>query len=312
MAVIRVENLARRFGQRLAVAGVSFEVEEGEIFGFLGPNGAGKTTTQRMLTGVLEPTSGHAFVLDHDMARDPIGAKEHVGVVPEVSNPYVELTAWQNAMLMAELYGLSRRRRQERGEELFEFFELTQRRHDKVKTFSKGMRQRLMLIMALMHEPQALFLDEPTAGLDVASRRLIHTRVRQLAAEGAAVFYTTHNIEEANALCNRVAIIRQGKLVAVDTPENLKAAFAGSQSVQVAFAGPVAAEEVFALPGVERGEVEGDKLRLYTQNPGAVIEQVVGFAAEHGLKILSLNTLGPSLEEVFVRLTEGASEVEAQ
>ncbi len=308
-SVIRVEDLTCYYGRRLAVDHICFEVNEGELFGFLGPNGAGKTTTQRMLTGVLAPSEGSAYVLEHDMARDPLGAKEHIGVVPEVANPYVELSGWHNMMLAGELYGLNKRTRSEHAEKLLRDFELWDRRLDRTKAYSKGMRQRLMLAMALLHEPQVLFLDEPTAGLDVASRRLIHEMVRGLAQQGVAVFYTTHNIEEANVLCDRVAIICEGRIAAIDSPEALKAPFASTQSVQVAFDAPVEPDAVADLQDVSHVEKQGDKLRLYTSSPGAVATQLVSFAPTKSLKIVSLNTLGPSLEEVFVSLT-GAEAVD--
>ncbi len=301
--LIRAENLTRCYGPRLAVDHISFSVRAGEIFGFLGPNGAGKTTTQRMLVGVLPPTEGSVQVLDHDMVTDPLGAKEHIGVVPEVANPYLELSGWQNLMFAGELYGLDKRTRASRAEELLHGFELWERRADPARRYSKGMRQRLMLAMALIHRPNVLFLDEPTAGLDVSSQRLIHRMVQQLAKNEAAVFYTTHNIEEANVLCDRVAIISGGQLAAIDTPEALKATFASSQAVQVAFDRPVAPEELAGLPQVSRVEKQGDKLHLYTSSPGDTAGAVVDFARGNDLAIVSLNTQGPSLEEVFVRLT---------
>jgi ABC-2 type transport system ATP-binding protein len=237
------------------------------------------------------------------MAQDPVAAKERIGVVPEVANPYLDLSGWQNLMLMGELYGISRAGRQERARVLLESFDLWERRNDRAKAYSKGMRQRLMLAMALIHEPRVLFLDEPTAGLDVLSRRLIHSTVRQLAKDGVTTFYTTHNIEEANVLCDRVAIIYNGRLAAVDTPERLKAAFAESQSVQVAFADEVVPGDLEALPGVTHVEKTGDKLELYTGAPGEVCRHLLDFAQNHNTHIVSLNTIGPSLEEVFLRLT---------
>jgi len=311
-SVIRVHNLTRYYGQRLAVDHIGFAVQAGEIFGFLGPNGAGKTTTQRMLIGVLAPSEGSAYVLDHDMARDPLGAKEHVGVVPEVANPYIELSGWQNLMLAGELYDLDRRKRSERAEKLLKGFELWDRRGDRAKSYSKGMKQRLMLAMALLHQPQVLFLDEPTAGLDVASRRIIHHTVEQLAEQGVAIFYTTHNVEEANMLCDRVAIIRDGRIAAIDSPEALKAAFAGSQSLQVGFDRPADPAAIRDLPGVSRVEKEGDKLRLYSASPGALAAEVVEFAKRQSLNIQTINTLGPSLEEVFISLTEGRRSAERE
>ncbi len=304
-ATIGVEDLTMRYGNHLAVDHISFDVFAGEIFGFLGPNGAGKTSTQRMLTGVLPPTDGTARVLDHDMARAPVPAKEHIGVVPEVANPYMEMSGWQNMLLAGELYGLPSRRLRERTELLLTEFQLWDRMHDPAKRYSKGMRQRLILAMALIHEPDVLFLDEPTAGLDVESRRLIHDKVTELPKRGVAVFYTTHNIEEANVLCNRVAIICRGRLVALDTPEALKATFGGSQSVVVAFNRHVEAQDLARLDRVTHVAQEGDKLRIYTPSPGAVVMQVVDFARRANMEITSLNTLGPSLEEVFVSLSSG-------
>ena len=304
-AAIRVENLTMYYGDHLAVDHIDFDVQSGEVFGFLGPNGAGKTTTQRMLTGVLPPTEGSAWVLDHDMAEDPVAAKEHVGVVPEVANPYMEMSGWENMMFAGELYGLDGRRSRRRTEELLHDFELWGRRTDAAKRYSKGMRQRLMLAMALLHEPQVLFLDEPTAGLDVSSQRAIRHKVRELASQRVAIFYTTHNIEEANMLCDRVAIIREGRIVALDSPERLKSAFTGSQSVEVSFSDAVEPDQLGDIPRVTHVEKQGDKLRLYAASPGSVAMYVVQFARERNLEIHSLNTLGPSLEEVFMAVSRG-------
>ncbi len=300
---IRVSRMSKKYDGHLAVDDLSFTVNPGEVFGFLGPNGAGKTTTQRILTGLLKPSHGRVWILDHDMVKDPRGAKEHIGTVPETANPYTELCAWRNLLLSGEFYGLGGRGLKSRVEELLKEFGLWQRHTEPVKNYSKGMKQRLVLAMALLHGPQILFLDEPTAGLDVESRRLIHEKVKALAREGTAVFYTTHHIDEANDLCVRVAIIRQGRIVAMDRPEALKAAFQGSQSVLTAFDSPGEAEKLRSLPSVHRIEKEGDKIRLYTSYPGRMVVEVVDFAKQNHLEILSLNTLAPSLEDVFVSFT---------
>jgi ABC-2 type transport system ATP-binding protein len=300
---IEVSVLTKRYGDLLAVDHISFHVEEGEIFGFLGPNGAGKTTTQRVLTGVLPPTAGTASIFGHDIQRQPMAAKSKMGVVPEVANPYADLTGWQNLMLAGEIYGMGRASRHERAEGLLREFGLWERRHQKSKAYSKGMKQRLLLAMALIHEPPLLFLDEPTSGLDVESARLIRERIRALASKGATVFLTTHNIEEANLLCERVGIICRGRLAAVDRPEALKAPFACSQSVLVAFDRPVAAADLSGMTQVSRAEKEGDKLRLYTCAPGAVVRDLADYSRKHNMEIVSLNIVGPSLEEVFVALT---------
>ncbi len=303
-AVIEVAGLTKRYNTHLAVDDVSFEVREGEVFGFLGPNGAGKTTTQRIVTGVLPPTEGRTMVLGRDMVTNPVAAKERIGVVPEVANPYLDMTGWRNMLFSGEIYGLPGAKIRSRAEELLRQFGLWERRDDIAKRYSKGMKQRLILAMSIIHEPRVLFLDEPTAGLDVESRRMIHGQVKEFAASGVTVFYTTHNIEEANVLCDRVGIIRAGRLVALDSPEALKSTLAESQSVLVAFDGPVNREQLDQLDEVTHSEKEGDKLRLFTPAPGKVVEQLVPFAQQRRLEILSLNTLGPSLEDVFVSLSK--------
>ncbi len=303
-AVIEVEGLTKRYNTHLAVDDVSFDVNEGEVFGFLGLNGAGKTTTQRIITGVLPPTKGRTMVLDRDMVTNPVAAKERIGVVPEVANPYLDMTGWRNMLFAGEIYGLPRAKIRSRAEMLLRQFDLWERRDDIAKRYSKGMKQRLILAMSIIHEPRVLFLDEPTEGLDVESRRMIHDQVKAFAASGVTVFYTTHNIEEANVLCDRVGIIGAGKLVALDSPEALKSTLAESQSVLVAFDRPVDREQLDELDQVTHSQKEGDKLRLFTPAPGKVVEQLVPFAQERRLEILSLNTLGPSLEEVFVSLSK--------
>lgn len=247
------------------------------------------------------------MVLGRDMVTNPIAAKERIGVVPEVANPYMDMTGWQNMTFAGELYGMPGARIRDRSEELLRQFELWGRRDDLTKRYSKGMKQRLILAMSLIHEPRMLFLDEPTAGLDVESRRMIHGQVKDFAAGGMTVFYTTHNIEEANVLCDRVGIIRDGRLVALDTPEALKSTVASSQSVEVAFDRAVDPAELEACDEVTHVEKQGDKLRLFTSSPGQVVEQLAGYARESELTILSVNTLGPSLEEVFVSLSSGQS-----
>ena len=309
---IEVSTLTKHYGEIHAVDGISFDVKKGELFGFLGPNGAGKTTTQRMLTGILKPDSGTINIMEFDLLRNPFDAKMLMGVVPEMSNVYIDLSAWDNLMLMGELYGVPKRKRKQKAMELLEIFGLQDRKDQKTKSFSKGMKQRLILAMALIHEPKLLFLDEPTSGLDVQSTRLIRNLVRELNQNGATVFLTTHNIEEANQMCDRVAIIDQGKIVAIDRPENLRNAIQSSQSVEVAFDKPMNdLEPLQAIENVSEVRKEGDKLRLYTDKPGDVVCQIVEYANTHELKVLALNTLGPSLEDVFVHLTDAKGEQNA-
>jgi len=311
-SAISVSTLTKRFGDIHAVDSIGFEVRKGELFGFLGPNGAGKTTTQRMLTGVLKPDNGMIHIMGFDLLRNPFDAKMLAGVVPEMSNVYIDLSAWDNLMLMGELYGVPKRKRKQKAVELLELFGLLDRKDQKTKGFSKGMKQRLILAMALIHEPELLFLDEPTSGLDVQSSRMIKDFVRELNQNGVTVFLTTHNIEEANQMCDRVAIINLGKIAAIDRPENLRNTIQSSQSVEVAFDRPVSdLESLQAMENVNEVRKEGDKLKLYSGEPGHVACQIPEYANTHGLRVLTLNTLGPSLEDVFVHLTSAKEEKNA-
>lgn len=300
--VIEVVGVTKRYEKLVAVDHVSFEVRTGEIFGFLGPNGAGKTTTVRMLTGVIKADEGQATVLGHKVGS--LEAKQVTGVVPEMANAYNDLSGWNNLMLMAELYDVSARTAQEKGNRLLQELGLLERKDGLVKGYSKGMKQRLILAMALISEPEILFLDEPTSGLDVQSARLIKSLIQSLNDEGKTVFLTTHDMDEANQLCNRVAIINQGRIVAIDAPEKLKMATSSLHSVEVSFDGTINIESLQSLPGVSTVKKIGDKFKLYTAQPGQLVTTLVTYSGSNGLKIVSLNTLTPSLEDAFVALVD--------
>lgn len=302
---IEAADLRKTFKEVAAVDGVSFSVRRGEVFGFLGPNGAGKTTTVRMLTGVIRPDGGSARVLGHDIVRAPVQAKQGFGVVPETANAYTDLTARQNLMLVAGLYGLDRSKAERRAEALLSALGLSGRQDDRVQGFSKGMKQRLILAMALLHEPDLLFLDEPTGGLDVQSTHLILSMLRDLNAAGTTIFLTTHNMDEANRLCDRVAIMRAGRIVAIDSPERLKMAIERLHTVEVSFDGQVEEGALAALPGIASADREGDRWVVATADVDAAVRALVGFAGEEGLRIVRLNTPAPTLDEAFLRLTEG-------
>ncbi len=299
---VEVSSLTKCFGELVAVDHVKFEVEKGEFFGFLGPNGAGKTTTIRILTGVIKPDEGNVQVLGYDVLENSIEAKQLMGVVPEMANAYLDLSAWNNLMLVGALYGVPKELRKERASKLLKEFKLYERRNCLVKGFSKGMKQKLLLCMALINEPEILFLDEPTSGLDVESRRLIIEVIQKLNKEGKTVFLTTHNIEEANQLCDRVAIINRGRIAAVDRPEKLRLKSSGLQSIEVSFDRKVDVEEVLEIEGVNKARKMGDKIKIYIDDPDAAINELVDFARSKKLKIVSLNTLAPSLEDVFLKL----------
>ena len=227
MNAIEIHNLTKEYNGLLAVNQISLSVSAGEIFGYLGPNGAGKTTTIRMLTGQLRPTSGQAFVMGCDVVEDRENLKPQIGVVSDSQNLYGRMSGRDNLRFFASLYGVGKKR----VEEILVTIGLNDRKKDKVETYSNGMKQRLVIGRALLHRPKVLFLDEPTRGLDPNVAREIRSLVKQLSREGMTVFLTTHYMEEADTLSDRVAIIHQGQLVALDTPEQLKASYGAGQAV---------------------------------------------------------------------------------
>lgn len=303
MNAIEIQHLTKRFGTYAAVDDISFSVREGEIFGFLGPNGAGKTTTIRLITGVLTPDAGSARIRGIDIHRHPIDAKMQMGVIPESSTVYGDLSPEQNLHLSGELYGMPRPLREERIDELLQKMGLSGQRKKPVRTLSKGMKQRVSIACAIIHRPAVLFLDEPTSGLDVQSRRLVIETIHQMNKEGSTIFLTTHNIDEANTLCRTVCIINKGKIVAQDRPEHLRRMFESTQSVEVSFSRPVQTT-FFAGEGIVRAEPCGEKWRIYTDNPDRIVKYLVRQAERESFAITSLAITGPSLEEAFVQLTE--------
>jgi ABC-2 type transport system ATP-binding protein len=240
-----------------------------------------------------------------DIRRQSVSAKEQMGIVPDISNIYNELSAWDNLIFTGKLYDLPKVYRENRAEELLKMFGLYERRNDKVEGFSRGMKRRICIAMALMNKGNVLFLDEPTSGLDVQSVMIIRDLVRELNHKGLTVFITTHNIEEASQMCDNVAIISHGRIAAIDTPEKLKRTLEGLQSVEVAFehASPNASKELAELQGVTQALKEGDKFRLVTDDPPTVLSSVWDYAQRNSLRLITVNTVGPSLEDVFVKLT---------
>jgi len=275
-----------------AVDGIEFAVRAGEVFGFLGPNGAGKTTTIRMLTGLSRPTAGAARVLGFDLATDMTRIKKRIGVVPEASNLYDELSALDNLVFSMQLYGVPRVERRVRAEELLARFRLSDKRDAPFARLSRGMKRALTIAVALAHRPSLVFLDEPTTGLDVMSARGLRRMIAELRDEGVTVFLTTHYLEEAERLCDRVAIVVRGRIVALDTVDGLKAAAPGKTAVEVTCAGADGRMEI------ER--VEGDDVRAAA---GAAL------ARAEGRSVLAVNTIRPTLEDVFVQLTGLSAEV---
>ncbi|MDH3892722.1 MAG: ABC transporter ATP-binding protein [candidate division Zixibacteria bacterium] len=290
--MIKAENLTKRFGEITAVDDISFEIHKGEAFGFLGPNGAGKSTTINMLAGVLEPDRGGISI---DGATDPTRTqvRRSLGIAPQALALYDELTADENLAFFGRLYGLSGKALSARADWALELVGLTGRRRDRVKTYSGGMQRRLNLACGLVHDPQVLLLDEPTVGVDPQSRNLIFEKVSQLKAEGRTVLYTTHYMEEAERLCDRVAIIDNGRIMAVDSVENLITNHGGPSFVNAQLSAPP--EETAGLPGT----LDGLNLRVETDSP---MDTIADLSAK-GQSFVTMRIDQPNLETVFLNLT---------
>jgi len=304
--VIRVSDLTKFYGKILAVDHISFEVEKDEIFGFLGPNGAGKTTTIRMVTGLSRPTDGKASILGFNINSAIVEAKRHVGVVPEISNLYDELSAIDNLVFMAQLYGVPRPQRRKRAEGLLKTFGLYERKDSLFRSFSRGMKRALVIAAALIHNPEILFLDEPTVGLDVMAARSLRNLISNLRQQGITIFLTTHYLEEADLLCDRIAILVNGRIIKIDTPQALKAAAEEESLIEVSFDGKVSklVEDLsHRLTDLKIAAVEDNKVRIYGGTPTDIYDNVFQLAKEKGMKIQSMNSIKPSLEDAFIRIT---------
>ena len=302
MDAIVVENLTKYYGDFLAVNRISFSVKWGELFGFLGPNGAGKTTTVRMLCGLTRISSGEAYVAGYSPIRELKLVKKVIGLVPDTSNLYPELTCWDNLIFTGEMYGLRREERVRRARELLEFFGLLDKKDSKFDQLSKGQKRKLTLAAALMHRPRILFLDEPTIGLDVRSRRLIWNMIRELNESGLTIFLTTHNIYEAFNLCDRIAVINRGKIIANGSPAELKRRFSGSEVLEVSFDGKMSMEEISRIPGVIKASRSGESFMIVVSDPLSVMEEIVRKAKSKGISLNYVNLRGADAEEVFLKI----------
>lgn len=298
--VIQVNNLTKDFGEVKAVNNINFFVKKGEIFGFLGPNGAGKTTTIRMMTGVLKPTSGSIEIYGKEIWKHQIMIKQILGNVPEEANVYMDLTGLQNLNFIGELYSIPKVQRKERALQLLKQFELYERRESLAKKYSKGMKQRLLLCMALMSKPTILFLDEPTSGLDVQSSIIIKNLIKEYNKNGMTIFLTTHNMDVANEMCDRIAIINKGKMIRCDTPENLRAIEKEYQSIDLHLSQTINLSEFINLEGIKNASKVKDYVHIIVSDVDKAFGNIISFTRKHNIKITKINTPEPSLEEVFI------------
>ncbi|HWF45585.1 MAG TPA: ABC transporter ATP-binding protein [Bryobacteraceae bacterium] len=322
---IAVEGLVKRYPKSKvnAVDGVSFEVSRGEIFGLLGPNGAGKTTTIGILTTAIVPTEGTASIMQVDVARDPISVKQRIAVVPQMSNLDRSLTVREILTFHAAYHGMPRKAREALADSLLDELGLGERKNEKVTRYSGGMTQRIMIARALMHEPDVLFLDEPTNNLDPQSRLFLWERIREMNVRGLTILLTTHDMDEADKLCRRIAVMDHGKILVNDTPPELKKLIPGGTVLEVRAFAATNAEAVrealraalATLPGVAKVETAADDSNSTPAEPGALSFRVYGASADtligpaaqavlaSGAEVRDLSVKKPSLEEVFIFLT---------
>jgi ABC-2 type transport system ATP-binding protein len=305
-AAIDVQQIVKRFGDFTAVDRISFSVAQGEFFGLLGPNGAGKSTLIRMLTTLIPPTSGTAIVGGVDVKANPNGVRKVIGVIPQALTSDLELTARENLLIFAKLYSVPRGKREQLIAELLEAVELTAWADKPVKNLSGGMRRRVEIARGLVHEPRIFFLDEPTTGLDPVSRTAVWEMLRKVKqTHDLTVLITTHYMDEADKLCDRIAIVDHGKLVALDSPLRLKASVPGTNVIDVSFADAPAdwMNRLAALPGVERVTGDPHVARLATHSGPATTTALMTEATSAGVRVLSLGVQSTTLDDVFVHYT---------
>ncbi len=304
MNTIETHKLTRKFGNLVAVDNLTLSIPEGTVFGFLGPNGAGKTTTVRMLTALIAPTSGTANVIGHELGAGNRSIRRSVGILTETPGLYDRLSAEQNLIFFARLYDVPAQRAQEQAERYLRMLELWERRSDRVGGFSKGMRQKLAIARALLHEPRVIFLDEPTAGLDPEAARTVRDFIKELRSEGRTIFLTTHNLPEADELCDLIGVFRT-QLLRVDTPVNLRTGLFG-RGTQVRVVGDASgwASTARSLSFVRQVTSQDDRLLVTLDNPDEQNPYLVQALVMAGAQIRFVEPIAHSLEEVYLELIE--------
>ncbi len=298
--MIKTDNLTKKFGENLAVDRLTLEIGEGEVFGFLGPNGAGKTTTVRMLTSLIAPTAGTATVMGYDIIKDDQNIRRNVGILTETPGLYDRLSAWHNMTIFANLYEVKDVNGQV--EKYLRMLGLWDRRHDAAGTFSKGMKQKLAIARALLHEPQIIFLDEPTSGLDPEAAKLVRDFIEELSGQGRTIFICTHNLDEADRLCNRIAVFKS-KLRVVDTTRNLRKQMYGRQVVfHLAEQAEPYLTMVSDLPFINHAEAIENKLLLALENPEEKNPELIRTLVAANANIQFVGELRHSLEDIYLQL----------
>jgi len=303
--VIRTEKLTKRFGTLTAVDGLDLEVREGEVFGFLGPNGAGKTTTLRLLCALIAPTSGRAEVAGHVLGKHDAEIRASVGILTEQPGLYERQSAWDNLVFFATMYGLDRATAARQAEHFLRLMGLWERRNEAVATFSRGMKQKMAVARAALHEPRIMFLDEPTTGLDPDAAKTVREFILALRGEGRTVFLCTHNLDEADRLCDRIAFFRH-QVIRIDTPDQLRAELYGRATEIRILPSPRAEDlaRVRAIEGVREAWLENGSIVIATDDPLRTNPQLVRALVEGGAQIAYVSERKAHLEDVYLKIVE--------
>ncbi|HEX9029241.1 MAG TPA: ATP-binding cassette domain-containing protein [Anaerolineales bacterium] len=309
--ILEVRDLVKKYGSFSALKGISFAIQEGEIFSLLGPNGAGKTTTLSVLSTLYAPTSGDAFVGGHSVTAEPMAVRQLIGVVPQDLAIYDDLTARENLSFWGQMYGLKGAALKSRIEEVLMQIGLSDKADQRIKTYSGGMKRRVNIGIGLLHKPRLLFMDEPTVGIDPQSRRAILDSVKELNRQGMTVLYTTHYMEEAQELSNRIGIIDHGELIALGTQSELTRQVGEKEAILLTLGEGAAGQglatalgaAVEAIPGVLKADVQEDRLTIITEEAEDSLAPVIMKANDLGVKIRSVDIQEPNLEAVFLHLT---------
>ena len=305
MIILEVKNLTKKYGDFIAVNGVDFSIEKGEIFGFLGPNGAGKTSTINMLTGISRPSSGSISLSGENCIQNIKKAQQRMGIVPDESNLYEEMSGFENLTFCASLYGMEKAEREHRAKELLGQFGLADTGKKPFKAYSKGMKRKLTIAAGIIHDPEILFLDEPTTGIDVESARQIRKLILDLNTKGTTIFLTTHYIEEAERLCHRVGFIVSGKIIKIGTIDKLISEAQQENIVEFSIENSVPSmKEVLSneFPSLTIDVIDNNSIKIHSSGPVGLMP-FMKFFNRHQIKVYEAKLIRPSLEEVFIKVT---------
>ena len=305
MNLTEVKNLSKKYNEHLAVDNISFYVKEGEIFGLLGPNGAGKSTTISMLSCLLEPTSGEAFIDGKSIIKDPMGVKKVIGLIPQEIALYPTLSAKENLYFWGKMYGLSGSLIKKRVKEILEIVGLTDRAKDRIDTYSGGMKRRINIAAGLIHRPKVIMLDEPTVGIDPQTRINILETVINLNKLGMTIIYTSHYMEEVEMLCNRIAIMDEGKIIATGTKNELRLLVGGKDTIRMDVKNihPKIVESLEMIDDVDKIKIKEDQIEILSDYGRRVLSSIISKLNELDVKINSVKVQEPDLESVFIHLT---------